>query len=70
VIEFVGDLRQVGGFLRFPPPIKLTAKIESGLGLVLCLWCLTPLSTIFQLYHGYLVLLVEYTEKTADLPQV
>jgi hypothetical protein len=25
---------------------------------------------IFQLYHGYLVLLVEYTEKTADLPQV
>ena len=34
------------------------------------LWCLTPLLTIFQLYHGYLVLLVEYTEKTADLPQV
>ena len=26
------------------------------------LWCLTPLLTIFQLYHGYLVLLVEYTE--------
>jgi hypothetical protein len=38
VIRFVSDLRQVGGFLlvlRFPPPIKLTAKIllkycESG----------------------------------------
>jgi hypothetical protein len=29
-IKFVSDLRQVGGFLRvlrFPPPIKLTAKI-------------------------------------------
>jgi hypothetical protein len=25
---------------------------------------------IFQLYHGYLVLLVEYTKKTTDLPQV
>jgi len=30
VIKFVGDLRQVSGFLqviRFPPPIKLTATI-------------------------------------------
>jgi len=30
VINFVNDLRQVGGFLRelrFPPPIKLTATI-------------------------------------------
>jgi hypothetical protein len=29
-IKFVSDLRQVGGFLwilRFPPPIRLTAKI-------------------------------------------
>ena len=25
--NFVSDLRQVGGFLRFPPPIKLTATI-------------------------------------------
>ena len=24
VIKFVSDLRQVGGFLPFPPPIKLT----------------------------------------------
>jgi hypothetical protein len=29
VIQFVSDLRQVGGFLRFPPPIKLT--VESGI---------------------------------------
>ena len=27
VIKFVSDLRQVGGFLRFTPPIKLTATI-------------------------------------------
>jgi hypothetical protein len=27
VIKFVSDLRQVGGFLRFPPPIKLTDTI-------------------------------------------
>jgi len=28
VIKFVSDLRQVGGFLRFPTPMKLTATIE------------------------------------------
>jgi hypothetical protein len=27
VIKFFSDLRQVGGFLRFPLPIKLTATI-------------------------------------------
>ena len=27
VIKFVKDLRQVGGFLRFPPPKKLTTTI-------------------------------------------
>ena len=27
VIKFVSDFRQVNGFLRFPPPIKLTATI-------------------------------------------
>jgi hypothetical protein len=27
MIKFVSDLRQAGGFLRFPPPIKLTATI-------------------------------------------
>ena len=28
-----------------------------------------PLLTIFELYHGYLVLLAEYTKKTTDLLQ-
>jgi hypothetical protein len=27
VIKFISDLQQIGGFLRFPPPIKLTATI-------------------------------------------
>jgi hypothetical protein len=31
-IKFVSDLRQVGGFLQFPPPIKLMAVSFIGGG--------------------------------------
>jgi hypothetical protein len=50
--------------------VFLLLKIRIG---VMGWWCLTPLSTMFQLYRGgqfYWWRKPEYPEKTTDLPQV
>ena len=51
--------------------IVFSFAVPCLIGLELGLWCLMPLSTIFQLYHDdqfYWWKKPEYPEKTTDLP--
>ena len=53
--------------------IKAKKLINVAYSTFVGLWCLMPLSTIFQLYRGsqfYWWMKLEYLEKTTDLPHV
>ena len=70
VIQFVSDLRQVGGFIRvlqFPPPIKLTAtiylKYKVGLNTINQPTIHNNVSFFFSLLAFFLAINIEYRRK-------
>ena len=73
--ELVFTGTRYAGIVRFhittiAPMLAWNINIERLCLFVFVWWCLTPLWTIFQLYRGGQLLLVEDPQKTTDLSQV
>jgi hypothetical protein len=72
--EHVGNVQQVSQFYLLLSPIQINHIGRDNVCIFyiygLGLWCLTPLSTIFQLYRGGQYYLWRKPEKLTDLPQV
>jgi hypothetical protein len=77
MMKLVSDLRQVGGFLRFLPDARLIVDaFDVPIWYVMVyiyivgFWCLTLLSTIFQLHGDSQCYWRKKPQKPTDLSQV